>query len=116
MAKRNSRSRSNASRNQGRISTPKKISYQLLKTPSTYISQQVPGRSLRSPSAQPLNAAPTVRQRQERLKKQQLLAEQSSDKARRKKKLVCKERPDSKKASRGTGGSKKFVPWCDRRG
>ena len=116
MAKRNTRSRSNASRNQWRISAPKKNGYQLLKTPSTYKPQQAPGRSLRSPSAEPLKVALTVRQRQERLKKQQLLAEQSSDKARRKKKLVCKERPDSKQASRGTGGSKKFVPWCDRRG
>jgi hypothetical protein len=71
---------------------------------------------LRSPSGEPLRSKPSVRQVQERIKKQQLLAEQSSDKARRKKKLVCKERPDSKKASRGTGGSKKFVPWCDRRG
>ena len=25
---------------------------------------------------------------------------------------VCKQRPDSKKAQKGTGGSKEFVPWC----
>lgn len=24
----------------------------------------------------------------------------------------CKKRPDSKKATRGSGGSKRFVPWC----
>lgn len=28
------------------------------------------------------------------------------------KELVCKTRPDSKKAQKGGGGSKKFVPWC----
>lgn len=26
--------------------------------------------------------------------------------------LLCKKRPDSKKAQNGSGGSKKFVPWC----
>ena len=26
--------------------------------------------------------------------------------------LLCKKRPDAKKARTGTGGSKKFVPWC----
>lgn len=26
--------------------------------------------------------------------------------------LVCKKRPDEKKAQKGSGGSKKFVPWC----
>ncbi len=26
--------------------------------------------------------------------------------------LLCKKRPDSKKARNGSGGSKKFVPWC----
>ena len=25
---------------------------------------------------------------------------------------VCKQRPDSKKAQKGKGGSKSFVPWC----
>jgi len=25
---------------------------------------------------------------------------------------ICKTRPDSKKAQKGTGGSKEFVPWC----
>ena len=34
--------------------------------------------------------------------------EQSSKKRRD----VCKERPDSKKAQKGKGGSKSFVPWC----
>lgn len=24
----------------------------------------------------------------------------------------CKKRPDSKKAARGAGGSRRFVPWC----
>lgn len=24
----------------------------------------------------------------------------------------CKKRPDSKKAARGSGGSKRYVPWC----
>jgi hypothetical protein len=24
----------------------------------------------------------------------------------------CKKRPNSKKAAKGNGGSKKFVPWC----
>lgn len=28
------------------------------------------------------------------------------------KETVCKTRPDSKKAQKGAGGSKKFVPWC----
>lgn len=27
----------------------------------------------------------------------------------------CKERPDSREARKGGGGSKAFVPWCDRR-
>ena len=26
--------------------------------------------------------------------------------------LLCKKRPDAKKARNGSGGSKKFVPWC----
>lgn len=26
--------------------------------------------------------------------------------------IHCKKRPDSKKATRGLGGSKRFVPWC----
>lgn len=26
---------------------------------------------------------------------------------------VCKQRPDSEKRSRGSGGSKKWVPWCE---
>lgn len=26
--------------------------------------------------------------------------------------LTCKKRPDSKRATRGKGGSKRFVPWC----
>lgn len=26
--------------------------------------------------------------------------------------LLCKKRPDEKKARNGSGGSKKFVPWC----
>lgn len=30
----------------------------------------------------------------------------------RKRRDICKERPDSKKAQRGKGGSKSFVPWC----
>lgn len=30
-------------------------------------------------------------------------------------KEVCKERPDSRKARKGSGGSKDFVPWCDRK-
>lgn len=34
----------------------------------------------------------------------------SSPKARE---VHCKRRPDSKKATRGSGGSKRFVPWCD---
>ena len=37
--------------------------------------------------------------------------EQSVDKIARREK-VCKKRPDSKKAQKGTGGSKEFVPWC----
>ena len=37
--------------------------------------------------------------------------EQSVDKIARREK-VCKQRPDSKKAQKGTGGSKEFVPWC----
>ena len=36
---------------------------------------------------------------------------QSVDKIARREK-VCKKRPDSKKAQKGTGGSKAFVPWC----
>lgn len=36
---------------------------------------------------------------------------QSVDKIARREK-VCKQRPDSKKAQKGTGGSKEFVPWC----
>lgn len=28
---------------------------------------------------------------------------------------ICKIRPDSRLAAKGTGGSKPFVPWCDRR-
>jgi len=36
---------------------------------------------------------------------------QSVDNIARRKK-VCKQRPDSKKAQKGTGGSKEFVPWC----
>ena len=28
------------------------------------------------------------------------------------KETVCKKRPDSKKAQKGAGGSKQFVPWC----
>ncbi len=36
---------------------------------------------------------------------------QSVDKIARKEK-ICKTRPDSKKAQKGTGGSKEFVPWC----
>lgn len=26
--------------------------------------------------------------------------------------LSCKKRPDSKKAARGSGGGRRFVPWC----
>lgn len=26
--------------------------------------------------------------------------------------VSCKKRPDSKRAARGSGGSKRFVPWC----
>jgi hypothetical protein len=36
---------------------------------------------------------------------------QSVDKIARREK-ICKQRPDSKKAQKGTGGSKEFVPWC----
>jgi len=36
---------------------------------------------------------------------------QSVDKIARREK-VCKQRPNSKKAQKGTGGSKEFVPWC----
>lgn len=39
-------------------------------------------------------------------------AQRSSDRARDRR---CKERPDSKRAARtpkGSGGSRKFVPWC----
>jgi len=28
---------------------------------------------------------------------------------------ACKDRPDSRKARGGKGGSRPFVPWCDRR-
>ncbi|AXF51984.1 MAG: hypothetical protein [Microviridae sp.] len=28
---------------------------------------------------------------------------------------TCKERPNSKLAARGSGGSRSFVPWCDRK-
>jgi len=36
---------------------------------------------------------------------------QSVDKIARRE-SICKQRPDSKKAQKGTGGSKEFVPWC----
>ena len=36
---------------------------------------------------------------------------QSVDKIARRER-ICKTRPDSKKAQKGTGGSKEFVPWC----
>jgi len=34
------------------------------------------------------------------------------DQSSKKRRDVCKERPDSKKAQKGKGGSKSFVPWC----
>jgi len=28
---------------------------------------------------------------------------------------TCKSRPDSRKATKGSGGSRAFVPWCDKK-
>lgn len=38
----------------------------------------------------------------------------SLDDPSRNKKTVCKERPDSREARKGSGGSKPFVPWCKK--
>lgn len=59
---------------------------------------------------------PVIAEKQKRVSKLSLAspspdARKSSHKAREA--LHCKRRPDSKKATRGNGGSKRFVPWCD---
>lgn len=32
----------------------------------------------------------------------------------RKERPTCKKRPDSRKAAKGTGGSRDFIPWCKK--
>lgn len=39
----------------------------------------------------------------------------SSETRKEKERPTCKDRPDSRKARKGKGGSRPFVPWCDRR-
>ena len=59
------------------------------------------------PSA--IAATPLIQRRGRERSKQP--EKQSVDKIARREK-ICKTRPDSKKAQKGTGGSKEFVPWC----
>lgn len=62
-------------------------------------------------------AMPVIAEKQKRVSKLSLASapspdtRKSSHKAREA--LHCKRRPDSKKATQGKGGSKRFVPWCD---
>ena len=56
--------------------------------------------------------SPQERPAQQHAKKSPELAQSSK---RRDWSEVCKERPDSRKARKGGGGSKEFVPWCDRK-
>lgn len=47
--------------------------------------------------------------------KTELATQSSKKRAREEKRRTCKERPDARKATRGSGGSRNFVPWCNRR-
>lgn len=60
-------------------------------------------------------AMPSIAEKRKRVSKLSLAPvepddRKSSPKARET--LKCKKRPDSKRATRGPGGSKRFVPWC----
>ena len=86
----------------GRWRTQRKAPVTLPSMPNLSIDR-VPSR--KTPILLNQQTGPKVNNRQTQPDKQ------SVDKIARREK-VCKQRPDSKKAQKGTGGSKEFVPWC----
>jgi len=116
MAKRTVRSRPNKNGRQGRVNSTKKNGHKLLSLPTR---TKNPPLVTQRKTKLSLVARPSVittrdtREIQRRQAKQSVLAEQSLKT--RTKKTVCKSRPDSSDARKGSGGSKTFVPWCERK-